>query len=166
MEIIGNQRKSMPAARGILQKSWKFFPKSLKSFEVLWNSQKSMEFPRKSRKFPRDLENLLRDLTGRAQNLPARPKPSQSQHLKKSVSGPCHTVKNIFGGLCDFEVADSGCFWISPWSQLSSTEWSFWVPYFLPRCQKSPLPRIFFGRWFVFLYFFHEILTTRLYFEF
>ena len=47
---------------------------------------------------------------GRARDLSARPKSSESHSPEKSVSGAAPTVKNFFGGMQAFEVADSGCF--------------------------------------------------------
>ena len=46
---------------------------------------------------------------GRARDLSARPKSSESHNPEKSVSGAAPTVKNFFGGMQAFEVADSGC---------------------------------------------------------
>ena len=103
-----NQIISKPPVSRILQnpsKTLKTLSDFFKTFEIL-----------------EDLEIFLRDLHSPARNLPARPKSSISQGPGIPVPRPWHTQKIIFADMHGFEIADSGCFWISLRFQISSTE--------------------------------------------
>ena len=129
------QQKSMPAA----SKSFGNLPKSSKSLIFLQFSSKPFLFSRNFSKILPDPEDLLRDLSGGLRDLSAglrspRPvkKSSDWRWPEKSVPGAWKIPKIIFPGMHGFRIPHPGCFWITIRSQVSSTEWQFWVPSFPP----------------------------------
>ena len=121
----------MPAAHKILKILWisLYFPqKCFLFFENLGNP------PRISR-ICSEISPAGLGISRPGRNPPnlTTPKNRSRQHFLPS--------KIFFGGMEAFEVADSGCFWISLRFQFSSTEWQFWVPRFPPTPPTSSLVR-------------------------
>ena len=97
-------------------------PNPPKTLKILWKSLYFLQISSKmfflleiSENLPGSRESAPRSRRpgsgspGRARDLSARPKSSESHSPEKSVSGAAPTVKNFFGGMQAFEVADSGC---------------------------------------------------------